>query len=103
MHMMLRVTMPTDKGNAVIEDGSLAKLIENTMKQTQAEAAYFTTMNGKRSALFFFDMKDASEIPAIAEPLFVAFHAEIELSPVMNVAELQKGLAGLMASKSLVV
>ena len=28
-------------------------------------------------------MKDASEIPAIAEPWFLAFNASIELHPVM--------------------
>ncbi|HKH28632.1 MAG TPA: hypothetical protein VKA61_09890 [Sphingomicrobium sp.] len=42
--------------------------------------------------MVFFDMRDASDIPAIAEPLFVGLHAEIELLPVMNIDDLQKGL-----------
>ena len=44
--------------------------------------------------MFFFDMKDASEIPAIAEPLFV--HARRDRSnsqPAMNGEDLKKGLA----------
>jgi hypothetical protein len=47
------------------------------------EAAYFTDNNGQRSALLFLDMKDASQIPAIAEPWFLAFNASIEFHPVM--------------------
>jgi hypothetical protein len=43
--------------------------------------------------MMFFDMKDTSDIPVIAEPLFAALHAEVELIPVMNLEELQKGLA----------
>jgi hypothetical protein len=37
-------------------------------------------------------MKDSSQIPPIAEPLFAALGAEIELVPVMNAEDLRKGL-----------
>jgi hypothetical protein len=39
-----------------------------------------------------FDMKDASEIPAIAEPLFAGLNARIQLLPVMNADDLKRGL-----------
>jgi hypothetical protein len=32
----------------------------------------------------FFNMQDASETPALCEPLFMELNAEIELLPVMN-------------------
>jgi hypothetical protein len=35
-------------------------------------------------------MNDASEIPAIAEPWFIAFNAAVEVSPVMLPEDLQK-------------
>ena len=41
--------------------------------------------------MMFFDMKGASEIPSIAEPLFADLNARIQLLPVMNADDLKKG------------
>jgi hypothetical protein len=38
-------------------------------------------------------MKESSEIPIIAEPLFIGVNAEIELVPAMNADDLKKGLS----------
>jgi hypothetical protein len=96
MRTMLRVTFPTELGNRAIKDGSFARLMEATMQKLKPEAAYFTAHKGCRCAMLFFDMKDASEIPAIAEPLFMTLNAELELLPVMNNDDLQKGLTAAM-------
>ena len=46
-----------------------------------------------------FDLKDPSDMPLVVEPLFSEMNAEVELSPVMNAEDLQKGLTALMHSK----
>ncbi|MGH7797396.1 MAG: hypothetical protein ACREQ2_21270 [Candidatus Binatia bacterium] len=54
------------------------------------EAVYFTDKNGQRTAFIFFEMQDASQIPAIAVTWFLAFNASIEIHPVMIPDDLAK-------------
>jgi hypothetical protein len=68
MRMMLRWTVPVEKGNAMIDDGSMRTVVEAVMAKTKPEAAYFHAEGGKRSGLLFFDMKEPSDIPRIADP-----------------------------------
>ena len=71
MRIMLKIKVPTEIGNRAINDGSLGRILEDTVSKLKAEAAYFVAQNGMRCAMIFFDMKDSSEIPVIAEPLFI--------------------------------
>lgn len=95
MRTLLKVTIPVDRGNDAIESGSLAKTIESILHDLKPEAAYFTTVEGKRSGLIVFDLKDTSQIPAVAEPWFIAFNAQVEIQPVMNQEDLKKALSGI--------
>lgn len=93
MRMMLKIIFPTEDGNRTINDGTFTKIIETTMNRLKPEASYFMADKGCRCAMLFFDMQDSSDIPAIAEPLFMDLRAHIEILPVMNADDLQKGLA----------
>ena len=95
MRMMLRWTVPVEKGNEMVSDGSMGTVIESLMERLQPEAAYFFAEGGERSGMAFFDMKDTSEIPGIAEILFQDSDAAVEFVPVMNVDDLKKGLSSL--------
>jgi hypothetical protein len=59
------------------------------------EAVYFTDDNGQRTAFIFLDMQDASQIPAIVEPWFLAFNAKIEFHPVMTPDDLARAGEGI--------
>jgi hypothetical protein len=93
MRMMLRILMPVEGGNAAFKSGSLQVTIQGLIEKLKPEAAYFFPDEGKRSALFVFDMKDAAQIPPLVEPLFAGMNAQVRLTPVMNAEDLQKGLA----------
>jgi len=84
MRCLLKVAIPVVTGNATISDGSLSKTIESILADLKPEVAYFAGDNGKRTGFIFFDLKDASQIPAVAEPWFLAFDAHVELLPAMN-------------------
>jgi hypothetical protein len=92
MRMMLKIVIPNETGNQAIKDGSLNKIFEATMRKLKPEATYFVAENGLRCAMIFFDMKDASEIPGIAEPLFAGLNVRLQLVPAMNPDDLKRGL-----------
>jgi hypothetical protein len=95
MRCLLKVSIPVVTGNATISDGSLGKTIESILADLKPEAAYFAADNGKRTGFIFFDLKDASQIPAVAEPWFLAFDAHIEFHPAMNLEDLKKATPGI--------
>lgn len=93
MRMMLKFTVPADKGNQAFKDGSLGKTLELIMTKFKPEAAYFGPSDGKRSGMMFFDLAEASQIVEVAEPLFSNLNAAVEIAPVMTGDDLRKGIA----------
>ena len=83
MRFLLKVNIPVDSGNAAAKAGQLGATIQSILADLKPEAVYFTDSNGQRAGYIFLDMQDASQIPAIAEPWFLAFNASIEIHPVM--------------------
>ena len=89
MRMLLRVSIPVESGNAAAKAGTLGSTIERIIAELKPEAAYFYADDeGRRSGSIVFDMKETSQIPAIAEPWFLAFNAKLSFRPVMNPQDL---------------
>lgn len=94
MRCLLKVSIPTEVGNQCVIDGSLGKTIESILNDISPEAAYFAEEQGARTGFIFCNIKEESEIPAIAEPWFLAFNARVEVHPAMTVADLKKAMPG---------
>lgn len=95
MRMMMKMQIDTEAGSRAIADGSAPQLMQETLERLQPEAAYFGSENGVRTSFIVFDLKDTSEIPGISEPLFMKMKANIQIFPVMDREDLQKGLEQL--------
>lgn len=95
MRMMMKVQFDTEAGSRAIQDGSLPQLMQEMFGKLEPEAAYFGPENGVRTAFIVFDLKDPSQLPAISEPLFSKVKARIDVFPVMDREDLQKGLQQL--------
>lgn len=91
MKYIMKVKFPSgEEGNNLLKDPMFGKKMGELLSEVKAEAAYFTTVCGRRGGYIIINMDDASQIPAIAEPFFQWLKAEIDLFPVMTPEELGK-------------
>ena len=95
MRMMLKARMDTAAASKAIQEGRMPTVMQSMMEQLKPEAAYFGPDGGHRTAFIIFQMDDPSQLPAISEPLFSEFGATVELFPVMDRADLERGLSAL--------
>ncbi|MEE9199037.1 MAG: hypothetical protein V3U26_04480 [Dehalococcoidia bacterium] len=90
MRFLLKVTIPVEKGNAGMKDGSLPKTIKSILADQNPEAAYFVEEGGTRTGIIVINIQDPSQIPSVAEPWFLAFNASVEFHPAMIPEDLEK-------------
>lgn len=88
MRFLMKVSFPVEAGNKAAKDGF--KAIQAILERQKPEAAYFIAENGMRTGLLVVNMENASDIPGLAEPWFLALNAHVEMTPVMVPADLQK-------------
>jgi uncharacterized protein DUF3303 len=95
MRMMIKFALPVTDSNAAIRTGKLQKIFQQLTEDLEPEAAYFSPLGGERAGFFVVDMRESSQVAEIAERFFFGLNAKIEMTPVMNAADLQKALAGV--------
>ena len=96
MRMLMKISMPVENGNTAVKNGKLASTIKKLLDEQKPEAAYFLAEdNGERTGYLIVDLKSESEIPAYAEPWFLAFNARITLRPVMTPQDLAAAAPGI--------
>ncbi|MEV8284949.1 MULTISPECIES: DUF3303 family protein [Streptomyces] len=92
MRVLLTVQMDTAKANKAITDRTLPGTMKSVFDRIKPEAAYFGSQDGMRTAYIVFDLKDASDIPSVAEPFFQDLGAKVSFVPVMNFDDVRTGL-----------
>ena len=83
MRMLLKLTIPNGAGNRLAAAGKLGSTIKTLLEEIKPEAAYFIAEHGRRTGVLVVNLERAADIPAIAEPLFLALEAEVEMHPCM--------------------
>ncbi len=93
MRFLLKVQWDMDAGNALARQGKIGETVAAILEDLKPEAAYFAAVGGNRGGYLIVNMDDPAELPAIAEPWFLTFNADVEFHVVMTPQDLNK--AGL--------
>lgn len=91
MRMLLTATIPHHTFNAAVKDGTAGAKLGKILDALKPEAIYFTEFCGKRTAVAVVDLPDATKIPALAEPWFLTFEADVQIHPCMTPDDLKRG------------
>ncbi|MEQ1610185.1 MAG: hypothetical protein ABL956_14635 [Hyphomonadaceae bacterium] len=95
MRMFMRVMFDVEAANRAIKDGSIGTIIEGFARAFNPEGIWFVAQEGKRCMVAVFDLPSVSKIPAAVEPMFAGLGASIDITPAMDLADLQSGLGSL--------
>ena len=93
MRILITFSINPEKGDQLIKEGRIGETMASILDELQPEAAYFTDVEGTRGGFLVLNMEDASQIPAITEPLFLQVGATVHMQPVMTAEDL-RGPAG---------
>ena len=93
MRFVLHISLPVEKFNQAVRDGTIGDKMRRVLETTKPEAAYFCAKDGKRGGFLIVNLTDPSEMPRLAEPWFLLFDAAVEFLPAMTAEDL--GRAGL--------
>ena len=95
MRFLMKLSLPPEPFNHYVKDGSIGARMGKIMEDIKPEAAYFSAAGGHRGGILVVHMDNTSQIPALAEPWFLMFNADVEFHPTMTPEDL--GKAGLEA------
>ena len=66
MRMLMHVRFPLEPFNSAVRNGTAGEKIQRILESIKPEAVYFTEQNGHRGGTLVVNVKDSSEVPALA-------------------------------------
>jgi len=87
MRLILRFTIPVQKGNESISDGTLTLALKSLVDKVKPEAAYFHLDDGCRAGTIVFEATDQLQMAEINDVLFVIITDAKPLSGYMRISE----------------
>ena len=84
VRMLLKAQPDIASTNPSLKDGSLGDTLNSILADIKPEAVYFYLENGQRTVQIIFDLQDQADLPTIVEPWFLAFGANVTVTPVLN-------------------
>jgi hypothetical protein len=99
MRMLMHVQLPLEPFNSAVRDGSAGPKIQKILEAIKPEAAYFSEHFGHRGGTLVVNVNAASDVPALAEPWFLTFNAEVEFRIAMTPEDLGRSNLDALGKK----
>ena len=99
MRMLMHVKLPLEPFNTANKAGTVGAKLKKILAETKPEAVYFSEYGGRRGAIMIVHVNDSSEVPALAEPWFLQFNAEVEFHIAMTPEELERAGVDALGKK----
>jgi hypothetical protein len=99
MRFVMHISLPVEKFNQAVRDGTAGQKLGRILEETRPEAAYFCAKDGKRGGYLIVNISEPSEMPRFAEPWFLNFDATVEFLPTMTPEDLQRAGLDQIAKK----
>jgi len=90
MRFLVKVNWPNENANAHVASGKVGETVQGILEQIKPEAVYFGLEGGERTMFMIVNLDEASQMPSVAEPMFLELDARIEMIPVMTPEDLAK-------------
>lgn len=95
MRMLMQIKMPNESFNAAVRKGTVVEILKRILDEIKPESVYFYEYDGQRGAMLIVDVAEPSKVPALAEPWFLSFNANVEFHLAISLDDL--GKAGIDA------
>ena len=87
MRIIVTYAIPIDKGNELVRSGEIGNVLQSIVEEHRPEAAYFYPNDaGERAGALVVEMQEGTDLPKIAEALFLGLDARVSVSDSMNTA-----------------
>ena len=93
MRILINFQLPPEPFNTMVREGTAGTAIKSILEELKPEAAYFYDPDGCRGGTIVVNIDNPSQLPSIAEPLFLKFEATCDFHIAMSPADLEN--AGL--------
>jgi len=90
MRFLVTCIIPTEIANPLIKSGTLFKQLMKFVKDVKPEQVYFTPSHGQRAVYFVLDMPSIDKMALVTEPPWLDWEANVDMTPVMTLADLEK-------------
>lgn len=90
MRFMVTCVLPVETANDVIVSGTIVDQLMKYVDTVKPESVYLTLTHGQRSMYFIFDIPSEDKMPALLEPLWLDWKADVYVTPAMTLADFKK-------------